>query len=313
MPKGAVSIGFDIDSQSIRAAKVMCTGSGKDTKVSIVSLEEITGSFVKDEDIVEGLKKLKQKISLTVADNVVTCVGGKQTYVAQLAFRKLPEEEMKTALKFEIRKNLPFDTAGASLEYQFLKQPEKKSDTAPLIVTSVATVLLQRYLRLFDKAGIQPAIIDVFPLTLANAFRACNDITSSAETSGVILHIGSDYSTVVIDGDEIPFFNRTIYFAAAQMFGNTRDENLAPKEIERMITSFTEEISRSLTYYETTYRASTPKTITVVGSYSTPELLDVIARNTRLAVNNLELVKRIDPKRAGSDKFDIAVTLGMRD
>ncbi len=313
MPKGMVSIGIEIDSQSIRAAKVRPGKSVKGSSPVISSLEEITGSFVKDEEIIDGLKTLRQKMAISSTDIVVTCVGGKQTYAVQLPFRKLPDEEMKTALKFEIRKNLSFDTSGASIEYQFLSQPAKKSDSAPVIVTAVANVLLQRYLRLFDKAGLPPSIIEVFPLTVANTLWAGKDIREPADCGKILLHIGPDFSTVVIDGNEIPFYNRTIYFSAAELFGPAPGEPLAAREIQRRIAAFTEEITRSLTYYESTYRTKTATTVTVLGSYVVPEIIAKITQDTGLTVNQLDLVNEFDAKQTTTaGKFDIAVSLGMR-
>ncbi|MBN1576477.1 MAG: pilus assembly protein PilM [Chitinispirillaceae bacterium] len=315
MPKGAASVGIEIDSQSIRGAKIRPGKIGKAGGPLIAGLEELSGPFVKDAEIIDGLRTLRQKMSMSFADTLVTCVGGKQTYAAQLFFRKLPDEEMKTALKFEIRKNLSFDTAGSTVEYQILSAPAKKTDSVPVIVTSVANVLLQRHLRLFEKAGLPPFVIDVFPLTVANAFRAGRSGAESAERGAVILHIGPDFSTVVIEGNGtvIPFYNRTIYFSAAEIFDAGGKEPPAPREIERRINAFTGEISRSLAYYQNTYHTVTDTSITVLGGYALPKLLEKIVHDTGLAINRLDLVNEFDARQtAPAGKFDIAVALGMR-
>ncbi|MBN1306859.1 MAG: pilus assembly protein PilM [Chitinispirillaceae bacterium] len=315
MPKGAAAVGIELDSRSIRGAKI---GPGKTVKAGgslIAALEELSGPFAGDEAIVDGLRRLRQKMAISFADTVVTCVGGKQTYAAQLSFRKLPDEELKTALKFEIRKNLSFDTAGSVVEYQFLSAP-KKNEPAPVIVTSVVNALLQRQLRLFEKAGLPPTIIDVFPLTVANAFRTGRAGAESPERGAVILHIGPDFSTVVIEGDgsDIPFYNRTIYFSAAEIFDGGAGEPLAsPREIELRINAFTAEISRSLAYYQSAYRAATDSSLTVLGGYALPELLEKVGHDTGLAVTRLDLVNEFDARQtAPPGRFDVAVTLGMR-
>jgi hypothetical protein len=246
-------------------------------------------------------------------DTVVTCVGGKQTYAAQITFKKMPDEEMRTALKYEIRKNLPFDTAGATIGYQFLAPNTKKDDLAPVIVTAVSNIILQRYLRLFEKAGLRPDIIDVFPLTIANSFHIRSERVKESDKNAIMLHIGSEFSTLVVDGAYIPFFNRTIYFSAGELFGPARSDVLAQREIDRRVAAFTEEIVRSLAFYESTYHAKSSNVITVLGNYLVPELLQKIGADTGLPVKPLELVTTIDQKRTGSDgKFDIALALGMR-
>lgn len=311
MAVNGVSIGIDLDMQSIRAVKIKHTG--KSAKPIISSIEEITGTFVKDEEVIAGLKAMRQRLSVSFGDSIITCVGGKQTYAAQIAFKKMPDEEMHGALKFEIRKNIPFDTVGATISYQFLSQNVKKNELSPLIVTAVSNIIMQRYLRVFEKSGLHPEIIDVFPLTIANAFHIHRDTIKDSEKNGCILHIGSEFSTIVIDGDNIPFFNRTIYFAANELFGPSKSDLIAQREIERRITAFTEEIVRSLAYYENTYHAKAPNILTVLGSYPIPELLQKIQNDTGQTVRLLNLIGSIDNKYASAEsKFDIALILSMR-
>jgi len=313
MTARAVSIGIDLDMQSIRAVKIKHSNAGKNDKPIICAIEEMTGTFVKDEDIIAGLKAMKQRLSVSFSDTIVTCIGGKQTYAAQIPFKKMPDDEMRTALKFEIRKNIPFDTAGATIEYQFLTQNIKKNEQAPLIVTAVSNIILQRYLRLFDKSGLRPDIIDVFPLTIANAFNIQSEKIKECEKNAIMIHIGSEFSTLVIDGINVPFFNRTIYFSAGELFGAARSDQLAQREIDRRVASFSEEIVRSLDFYESAYHAKASNVITVLGNYLVPELLQKINTDTGLAVKPLDLIKSIDDKRSGIDgKFDIALALGMR-
>ena len=102
MPKKNVSIGIELDSESLRAARVTSTDAGMQGDFYISSLEELQGDFTKDEEIISGLKTIKKKFSIIHTDNVITCVAGKQVYAAQTFFRKLPDNEMKNALKFEI-------------------------------------------------------------------------------------------------------------------------------------------------------------------------------------------------------------------
>ena len=307
----AVSIGIDLDMQAIHAVKIKHRSVGKNDIPVISAIEEMPGSFVKDDEIIAGLKAIKQRIGVSFSDTVVTCLGGKQTYAAQIAFKKMPDEEMRTALKYEIRKNLPFDTSGAIIEYQYLTHNVKKNDPVPVIVTAVSNIIVQRHLRLFEKAGFRPDIIDVFPLTIANAFHIHSEHIKESEKNAIMLHIGAEYSTVVIDGASVPFFNRTVYFTASELFGQTRSDQLTPRELDRRIASFTEEIMRSLAYYETTYHAKASNCITVLGNYLVPELLQKIESDTGLPVKHLDLINTIDKNR-NNGKFDIALALSMR-
>lgn len=308
----SVSVGIELDIHSIRAVKIRNTISDKPV---LSAFEEIPGSFIKDEDILNGLKTIKQRLQVSVSDLIVTALGGKQTYAAQIAFKKMADDEMRTALKFELRKNLPFDSAGSTVAYQFLSPNVKKNETSQVMVTAVSNIILQRYLRLFEKAGMRPGIIDVFPLTVANAFHLQREHEKDGTKNATLIHIGSEYSTIVIDGEGIPFFNRTIYFAASEILNQsgTETDSIAPRETERRIQGFTEEIVRSLAYYETTHHMKPSDTITLLGNYLMPELLQKIEHDTGLSVRILNLIGTLDKKRSVDEgKFDIALTLSMR-
>ncbi len=314
MPKGGAAVGVEFDSRSIRAAKVR---PGKGGMPFISGLEEIHGSFTDDNKIVEGLRTIRQKAGVSFTDVIVTCVGGRQTYAAQHFFRRLPDEELKSALKLEIRKNLSFDAAASTLEYRFLAPAQKNNDAAPVIVASASDALLQRHMQLFEKAGMPPNIIEAFPLTIANAFRAsAHGALKEEECGEIIIHIGPEFTTLVIDGNtpNVPFYNRTIYFSAYEIFDKGAAEPLSPEEAEQRIGTFTAEISRSLAYYQSASRASTGTSITVLGSYTPQELLDAVSGETRLKVERLNLAAELDSRQnlSSPGRFDIAVALAMR-
>ena len=315
MPKGSVSLGIEFDTQAIRAARIRFGKPGFTTIGTpfIESLTEVTGTFTTDEAILAGLKNIRQHLPLPSVETIVTCVGGKYVYVAQLTFRKLPDDEMKNALKLELRKNLPFDTGNTTIDYQYLTQPQRKTDTAQVIATVVATPYLQRQLGIFEKAGIPPNIIDVFPLTVVNAFLLDRSNLEKSDRGRIVLHIGPDFSTIVIEGSEVPFFTRMIYFNAAALYDKPLENTGGAPDPYNTITTFAHEITRSIVYYETTFHSAIAAEITVLGSYAIPSLLTEIGRITGLTVIQLDLVKRFESKQtAVTGRFDIAVSLAMR-
>ena len=311
MPKGGTAVGIECDSRSLRAAKLTSGKSGG--KPAVLAVEEITGRFSKDEEIAEGLTSLRRKMGISSSDAVITCVGGKQAYTAQLSFKKMPDEEMKTALKFEIRKNLSFDTAGAAIDFQFLAEPARKNDPVPVVVTAVSQQQVQRHLLLFEKANIVPTVLEVLPLTIANAFLSDRANLEKSELGRTILHIGPEYSTLVVEGTGIPFYTRTIYFAAGELFGREQPPDMSPEEFVHRITVFSEEINRSLVYYESAFKTMTSSELTVLGPFDQPELLEKITGDTGLKLSRLELAKQFEvPEPVPAGKFETAIALALR-
>lgn len=313
MPKNKAAIGIDLDIHSIRTVKIRYGESGRPNDFTITAMKELPGNFGRDEDIVAALRNIRQQLSISHSDSVVTCVGGKQVYAAQMMFRRLPPHEMKNALKFEIRKNLPFDTASATIEYQILDEKDRKSETALLMVTAVANVLLQRYLRLFAAAGLPPAVIDALPLAVANILWMSGSEPDGDDKARIIIHIGPDLSTVVIDGSGIPFYNRTIYFSAAALYTPPEGTSLSTQEAERRINAFLDEISRSLVYYKSSYHAKLQPALLLTGNYTVPDLVARIGNHTGLRTTPVNLADALDTQHLlEAGRFDLAIALGLR-
>lgn len=312
MAQATVTTGIDYDSFSIRAATLRLQKSGKNDLWSIDSLNEIRGNFLKDEDLVEGLRNIKNKAGSS--GRITTCVGGKQTYTAQLNFRKMADADMKNALKFEIKKDVPFDITGATIDYQFLPFNDKNSATVPLMVTAVSNILLTRHLRLFEKAGLRPLTVDVFPLSVANSFWASVEKGTTFDEPQFILHAGPEICTLVIESGSSPFYNRLIYFSAAEIYGETADPNMADRERQRRTDGLIEEIRRSLAFYETTHHFGNFKTVHLTGGYVNEKIISLLTDGVGLKVETLDLAKKLDKKKNDTipGKFDVAIALGMR-
>jgi Tfp pilus assembly PilM family ATPase len=310
--RNQTSIGIDFDNYGIRMARLMAKAAGAGTLFIVDKLESVRGDFAKEESASEAMRQMRDKIAPSMGDAVVSCVSGKQVYAAQLQFRKLPDEEMQNALKFEIRRSLPFEVAGAAVEYQYLKPAEKKGDTATLIVTAVTNILLNRHLRILDKAGLKPAIVDVLPLAASNALWAAQN-GSDATHLNVVLHVGPDACTLSIDGVDVMFYNRTIYFTASDLFGPKADPNLSDRERERRIGGLTEELVRSLSFYESNYRAGSFGSIHFIGSYLSEQLFEAVAAKTGMKTATVDLAHKLSPtSKAEAGEYDIAIALAMR-
>jgi Tfp pilus assembly PilM family ATPase len=306
------SIGIEYDTMSIRAAKLNLTRSGSKTSVKVMGLSELYGDFSNDDNINGGMKKIKEKITINPSDRVVTCLAGKQVYVTQMPFKKLAEEEMKGALRIEIKKNLPFEVAGASIDYQ-LVEGSKKDSLYQFIVTAVPSIMLTRHVNMMERLGIKPYIVDVLPLAIANAFN----LTQQSYAVGlayVVLHIGPAVTNLVICGDEsVPFFHRSIYFIADEVFGD-REDTIANEEIGKKLQELTEEVGRSISYYEKTYSLNKFAGVFLLGEYlGNDAIREAIASKTNLTAEIIDVFSSLkQASNAPKGKFEVAMGLAMR-
>ncbi|MBD3392181.1 MAG: hypothetical protein GF418_08900 [Chitinivibrionales bacterium] len=306
------TVGIEYDSLGVRAAKVTSSISGKDITYVLENLQEIKGSFDKDNDLVDGLKKIREKVGIGMRDKVVTCVAGKQVHAAQIAFRELSDAELKNALKFEIRKDVPFDTASSTLDYQIIAHDDQSEKKLDILVTVVANTLLNRHLSALQKAGIRPWVVDVLPLATINAFWA-GEYDPVNLSPHVVLHFSPDVCTLVIDGNGVPLYTRSIYFAAEDLYG-TSGKGVTEQERMRKIAMLGNELRRSLSFYEKTNGISNFGALYLIGDYIyAPELHGGIAEKVGLELAGSTLLEKLGVKtNAPLGKFDVAIALAMR-
>jgi len=312
MAKKQTFVGIDQDGGVIRAVRLGYDPKGKNAKTNdfrLLETQEIEGEFSTEEALLNSLKQIREKMSISSVERVVTCLSGKQTYAAEMNVKKLPDEEMKSMLKLELRKTMPFEPSVAAFDYNWLPvAPDTPKDKGvPIIVTASTNAILNRHLKVYEKAGIRPFIVDVLPVAVANSFWALRK--EESDQTFVILHIGSDMCTLVIDGDKSPFFNRSFGF---DMSGVAALPAGSPDAMLQM-SILSDELNKSLTYYRNTFKNDSISTITLMGSHATHEAFEAVGRKTGLAIEpsqTAQVVGRAKPPVAG--KFDLAVALAMQ-
>lgn len=304
--KAGASIGLEFDHLGIRAARLSLDGRGGGTVEKAV---EILGDFAEDAKLLEGLRQLKEQLGGFGRSTVITCLSGKQVATTQIAFRRLPQEEMEGALRLELRKSTPFEMAAASLDYQILSEGvQGKAEGVQVLVAAASEGLVGRHLHLLEKAGIRVAVVDVLSVAVGNALWMWAGSSASGNPL-VALHVGPQISTIVIDSIQSAFFHRNVYFQAEDVLAAH-----AGGERERAFMTLAEEVSRSLAYYESHAPASGFQEIHVMGDHAgSGELEQALKRKLGLPVRRMDLARRhAMPEPADAGRFDLAIALALR-
>ncbi|MBW8888367.1 MAG: pilus assembly protein PilM [Fibrobacteres bacterium] len=299
-------LGIEHDHLGIRCARLSSDGRGSFT---VDRLEEIKGDFAEDAALLEGLRQVRSIFGVSSRDAVVTCLAGKQIFASQIEFRRLSPEEMDQALRLELRKTVHFEVATSTLDYQILPgEDESSGGPVQVMVALAANTLLNRSLQLLERAGLQPSAVDVLPVAIANALWSLADGTADHPLIG--LHVGAQISTIVIVSEHSPFFNRTIYFAAEDMF--RKEAN--PADRDKRLQSLSDEVSRSLLFYEKNYGLSGYQGIFLLGDYLDGNgLIASLNRQTSLPIHKMDLPAKLGyQKGQNPGHFDLAVSLALR-
>lgn len=305
--KAGDTIGLEFDHLAIRAVRLVFDGKGG---CAVDDMVDSSGNFSEDANLVEGLREIKDRLKIGAKDKLATCLAGKHISVSQINFRNLPKEEMEPALRIEVRKSLPFEISSATLDYQILGDGEVQSETTPILVAVSGPGILSRHLKVLEKASLAPFTVDVLPVAACNALW--NWIGNPKNDSPqVALHIGPQISTIVIDAAKTPFFNRYVYFDAENYVAG--DPTSA--DLDRKLQMLSDEIARSLAFYEKSTFATGFQEIVVLGDFlEIPGLGDRLRRSTGLQVRKMDIPKKMGLKHdKPAGRFDLAAALALRE
>lgn len=299
------AVGLEFDHLAIRAARlVLNEGSAH----AVESLVDVAGDFSTDDGLVDGLRQVRDRLKLTPREPLGTCLSGKQVYVSQIPFRRLAREEMESALRLEARKHVPFDVAGAALDYQVLDGAPEGSQSIEVLVALAGAGILAQHLKVLERAGLNPSVVDVLPVAAGNALWNWVD-PPRHDAHHVALHIGPQISTIVIDGARSPYFNRYVYFAAEDFVNREQGD----AESDKRIQGLADEVSRSLAFYESSAGARGFQEISLLGEYlDIPSLEERLRRQTGLAVRKMDMPRRLGYQHDfPAGRFDLAVALAL--
>lgn len=304
-PRTGHAVGLEFDHLAIRAARlVLNVGSAH----AVENLVDVAGDFTTDDGLVDGLRQVRDRLKLTPREPLGTCLAGKQVSVSQIPFRRLAREEMEPALRLEARKHVPFDVAGAALDYQVLDGAPEGSQSIDVLVALAGAGILAQHLKVLERAGLNPSVVDVLPVAVGNALWNWVD-PFRQDAHHVALHIGPQVSTIVIDGARSPYFNRYVYFAAEDCVGREPEG----AESERRVQSLVDEVSRSLAFYESSAGARGFQEISLLGEYlDIPFLEERLRRQTGLTIRKMDMPRRLGYQHnIPEGRFDLAIALAL--
>lgn len=313
-PSGAknrqfISTGIEFDTYAVRGVRMT---HGAASGYQIDSLVEERGDFTQDAALLDALRKVKSRLSIGGRDPVCTLLSGKQVWAGEVQFRPLAEDELLSALKLEVRKNLHFEASGASIDYQLISEPEEGQEIANYLVVAAHNNLIQRQVGLLERVGMKVSVVEVLPAVVGNALWAQvgNKKTDAAH---VALHFGPQVCTVCIDGEKSPFFNRSIYFAAEEVYGQA--EQLSERDRDRRLTILGEEITRTLAYYEKNSQVPGFGTLVLFGDFAAePGLPELAQKATGIKPTACDLVGRFGYHApADAAKYALALALSLRE
>lgn len=255
-------LGLDIGSSAIKMLEVSMLGD----KPSLICMGLKNMSSTIRESLIEAIRSLAEEIKVTTKD-VNVSVSGPSVIVRFVSMPKMKDDELKSAMRFEAEKYVPFPINDCIVDHQVLKKNEKEGKLDILLVAARKAFVLER-IRIVEEAGFSVSLVDVDGFAAANAFLQ-NLPSANADKTAALINIGAALTNVSIVKDNTLCFLRDVTIGGDDFDGiiskalnidasSAREMKIYPKERTQDIVSCTksavnnllDEMRLSFSYYE---------------------------------------------------------------
>ena len=243
-------LGVDLGTGSVKVIGL----NGK--KISLAAFMDIPSSDWEDESLLIGrLKNFFKEINIAGKDAVVH-MPGHLSFVRTINLPPMPKGELKEAVKWEIKRQLPYPQEEAV--YDYIAAPV--ADGIVVTFASAERKNVQRYISPFKEAGLKVVAVDVNPLCLIRA------LPLHGSGNIIVLDIGARSMEIDIMRSESVRLTRTVDLGGEQIKNQLISEGFPEGEIddimmdgpaERMkevLNQFLREIFLSIDYYKATFK-----------------------------------------------------------
>ena len=306
-------VGIEYNPGSIRAVRVGSSPSKTGVRYELLGSRELRGDFTKKKYCVEALKELHSSLGITSSDTVVSSLSGKQVHVVQIPFKKIPLSEMRSALRFEIRQSLPFDSMGAYIDYQWVEEPQGNLEGS-LVAAVVANKYFDHVVDCYKESNLKLDVLDVLPLVIANTLWTRNLVIDEG-IAHVCLNFTEETCNLVIDGKKVGFYSRTIPFKT-QIYLGDRNGNGNGEDYEKQnaLKGLADEVRRSLSYYEKSHETKGFGRLSLSGSSCNhDDLIVTLQRELGLPFAGIHMNDLLaGTTKLPGNEYEVALTLAMR-
>jgi type IV pilus assembly protein PilM len=220
MPRSVV--GLNIGSRFIKAVELR-QGRGGAIEVSALGIAPTpeaalaAGEILQPDALVDALKELLREAGIRSKDTVVTIAGQAAVVVRVTEVPKMPYKELVSTMALEIEREVPFAPDSIRKDFVPLRDMDEVSEgeTVPVLYAAVRNDVLETYIDVLLKAGLNPIAVEVEPLA---SVRALIDLPQSMQEGSefgqndlvVIVNIGAESSDVIVTHGGIIAFPRIL-------------------------------------------------------------------------------------------------------
>lgn len=322
-------VGIDIGTSSIKLIELQ-------DKKGKLELLKCAASAITGKDVKTSLKDLLAFSKLS-AKRANISLSGPSVIVRYIEMPPMNKEELRSAIKFEGGKYIPFDIKDAIMDSAVLGKSLSGAANRVLLVAAKKDRVNER-MEMFKDIGLDIASIDVDAMAIFNSFHRLG-METKQESVYAMVNIGARFSNVNIVSGGCPCFTRDVIWGGADLTnkikelpGLSHDEAEALKrspgerktEIAGAITpaleKFISEVRMSFDYFETQFGKNVERVYISGGTAYLFNMQDFLKEDLGTEIvlwNPLEGVKildeSVDKSLAGCPaQFAVAMGLALR-
>ena len=277
-------IGLDIGSSAIKLVEAeRKRGGWLVRRFSSVALPEDTivdGEIVNHAAVVEAIKAVMQE-SGTKNKLVCTSVSGSSVIIKHIAIPKTNPKELEDQVYWEAEQYIPFDMNEISLDFEVV-QEDAGDGKMDILLVAAKKDFIEKRLATVKECGLEPEVLDVDALALANVFWENYDMTP--DNAVVLVDVGASLTKLNIISQSTTIFTRDVAIGGKNLTQEIQNKlgvsfqeaealkidacttGQIPEEVAPLVAAISEnvalEIRRSLDFY-----AASPTQIPITALY----------------------------------------------
>jgi len=232
------TVGLDIGSTRVKAVQLKRTGRG--IELERFGLAEIYPNGQRPNDPgeirrlkVEAVRRVLEQAGISVRESI-SAVSGESVIVRYIQLPDMPEQELKSALRWEAEEYIPFRIEDVNLDSVILGRSEQSGvGKIDVLLVSAKKELVDQHLEILRDAGLTPSIVDVDSFAFLNCFEV-NHEPGSQEVVALV-NIGAGVTNINIYVGGVSRFSRDISIAGDTITSAIRSRlDISQAEAEEM-------------------------------------------------------------------------------
>ena len=219
MPEAKLTVGLDIGSTAI---KVVALGAKKGGGLRPVIAQSFTAIEPGQEADASGaIKTAVAKLQIPVR-TVNLSVSGQWVIMRIVEMPVMKPDEMRQALPFEAQRYLPFSIQDVMVDGVVLGSID--ATKMWVLIVACKKELIDRRLDWVRRAGLEPLLIDVDALALANSFLSGVNGQQRVEGTRSLINVGAQLTSLVIFQGDAPYLVRDVPWGGDKLIRHVAEQ-----------------------------------------------------------------------------------------